>query len=105
MTCSRKFIQQCKHWQAYGVVSLAIMLFSFALLSHSNFTGWELVAKVFVVWGTITCVVWWIWIMKKTYDIATWWFELHNNLDTATQLLHETKADIRDIKNLSAPAR
>jgi hypothetical protein len=104
MSCSTHFLTQCKFWQNYAIISLIVVMVSAAVLELKHFTGWEFAVKMFVIWGTATCVIWWAWVMKKLYDIAHWWFELHHHVNTATQLLQETKADIKDIKRLSAPA-
>ena len=104
MSCSARFVAQCRWWSTYTVLSVVVILITFAVLEHKNFTGWDLAVKVIITWGAATCVIWWAWILKKLYDIATWWIDLHHNVTTATQLLHEAKADIKDIKRLSAPA-
>ena len=104
MSCSTRFLSQCKWWQKYAVASVLVILITSAILETKQFTGWNLIVKIIVTWGAATCIVWWMWIMKKLYDIAYWWYELHHHVTTATQLLHETKADIKDIKRLSAPA-
>jgi hypothetical protein len=104
MSCSTRFLAQCNWWSKYAVISVMVIIVAFAILEYKNFTGWDLITKIIVAWGTASCIVWWTWAMKKLYDIATWWFELHHHVNTATQLLQETKADIKDIKRLSAPA-
>ena len=104
MSCSTRFLTQCNWWSRYTVGSVLVILITFAVLEYKNFAGWDLIVKVIITWGAATCVIWWMWIIKKLYDIATWWIELHHHVTTATQLLQETKADIKDIKRLSAPA-
>jgi|Laugrespbdmm15sd_2_1035082.scaffolds.fasta_scaffold01147_9 hypothetical protein len=81
-----------------------VIVVAFAILEYKNFVGWDMAVKVIITWGVATCIIWWMWILKKIYDIATWWLELHHHLTIATQLLHETKADIKDIKKIAAPA-
>ena len=104
MSCSTRFLTQCKLWQHYAIASVVVVLITGIVLDSKNFTGWDLVVKVLVTWGAATCIIWWLWVMKKLYDIAHWWLELHHHVNIATQLLQETKADIKDIKRLSAPA-
>ena len=104
MTCSTRFLIQCRAWQYYAIASVVVVLAAGIVLESKNFTGWDLVVKILVIWGAATCIIWWAWVMKKLYDIANWWMTLHHNMNTATQLLQETKADIKDIKRLSAPA-
>jgi hypothetical protein len=104
MSCSTSFVRECKWWNGYAIASLVVILIAGVIFESKNFAGWDLIAKVIIVWGVTTCVVWWAWTMKKIYDIAHWWYELHHHVHTATQLLQETKADIKDIKRLSASA-
>ena len=104
MSCSTRFLTQCKAWQYYAIVSVVIVLIAGIVLESKSFTGWDLVVKILVTWGAATCIIWWAWVMKKLYDIAHWWMTLHHHVETAAQLLQETKADIKDIKRLSAPA-
>jgi hypothetical protein len=104
MSCSTHFLTQCKLWQQYAIASVVVVLVTGIVLESKSFTGWDLIVKIIVTWGVTTCIIWWAWVMKKLYDIAHWWFELHHNVAIATQLLQETKADIKDIKRLSAPA-
>jgi hypothetical protein len=104
MSCSTRFLTQCKLWQKYAVLSVLVILITFFILETKQYTGWDLIVKIVIAWGAASCIVWWMWIMKKLYDIAHWWCELHHHVNTATQLLQETKADIKDIKRLSAPA-
>ena len=104
MSCSTRFLTQCKFWQHYAITSLVVIVVAAMVLELKNFTGWHFAANVFIAWGVATSVIWWVWIMKKIYDIAHWWMQLHHHVDTATQLLQETKADIKDIKNTTAPA-
>lgn len=99
MTCSTRFVKQCNWWATYTVLSVMVILITFAVLEYKNFTGWDQAVKVIIVWGAATCVIWWAWILKKLYDIAHWWFELHRHVTAATQLLHETKADLKEIKS------
>ena len=104
MSCSTRFLTQCKLWQHYAIASVVVVFVAGIVLESKSFTGWDLVVKVLVTWGAATCIIWWVWIMKKLYDIAHWWFELHHHVNIATQLLQETKADIKDIKAATAPA-
>ena len=99
MSCSTHFLTQCKFWQNYALASVGIILITGIVLESKSFAGWDLIVKVIVVWGAATCVIWWMWIMKKLYDIARWWTTLHQNIDAASQLLIETKQDLKEIKN------
>ena len=103
MSCSTEFFKQCKWWSAYAVISIATVAIACLVLDYKNFGGWDLVSKVIIVWGTATCVVWWSWVMKKLYDIAKWWMKLHHDIDTAVDLLRETKQDIKDLKGFAVP--
>ena len=103
MSCSTQFSKQCKWWSAYAVISVLAIIVTCLVLDYKNFSGWDLVSKITMVWGTTTCVVWWSWVMKKLYDIAHWWMKLHHDIDTAVDLLRETKQDIKDLKGLAVP--
>ena len=100
MTCSTRFVKQCNWWSTYTVLSVMVILITFAILEYKNFTGWDLMIKVIITWGAATCIIWWVWILKKLYDIARWWFELHHHVTIASQLLYETKADLKELKSI-----
>ena len=104
MTCSTRFLSQCKLWTVYGTCSAALIVIASIVLLYAGSTGWDLLFKILLVWSCVTCTIWYIWVMKKIYDIANWWINLHQSIDRANQLLLEARADLKDIKRLAAPA-
>jgi hypothetical protein len=70
-------------------------------LDYNNYNNWDILFKSAVAFGTATCFVWWVWVMKKLRDLATWWIDLKHNMDKASQLLAESKQDLQEIKKLS----
>lgn len=98
MSCSEKFYKQCFAWRNTILTSITITLFAFVVFLFLGYQDWHLFIKTAVVLGCATCLCWWIWVMKKIRDIAEWWLDLHHKLDTAQNLLVETKQDIKTIK-------
>lgn len=85
-------------WQVYTLITLGITTIVALFLHFSGLSGWELFTKTVLTLGCTTCVIWWVWCMKKIKDIASWWHNLHAQLDLAQQLLVETKQEITSIK-------
>jgi hypothetical protein len=98
MSCPVRFHAQCNIWTVYGVLSLCTFITVAIVLHQSGYSAWDSFIKAGVAFGTVTCVVWWVWIMKKLHDLAKWWINLHNRINSAHDLLVETKQDIRIIK-------
>lgn len=98
MACPYKLFNQCVFWRLFVLVSVPVSVLAAAVGVHLGYTSWDLAAKVFIVMGTSTCLVWWLWIMKKVHDLAVWWIELRNNVDAAGKLLESAKQDLDEIK-------
>ena len=101
MSCPHRFHTQCNVWTVYCVLSVSVFLATASVLYYNDHTLWQILLKSGVAFGTTTCVIWWLWVMKKLRDMAVWWIDLKHNIDTAAQLLAESKQDLRDIKELS----
>ena len=99
--CARKFIAQCSAWQAFTLTSVSISVLAAITFIHLGITGWDLVTKIFITLGCVTCLFWWIWVMQRIKDIATWWAELHTTIEQTSILLSDTKADIASIKKIT----
>ena len=99
MACPYKFHNQCILWKLFALVSVPVSLIAAAIGIYLGYGTWDLAVKVILVMGTTTCVVWWMWIMKKLLDLANWWVELHQNITQANQLLVDTKQDLQEIKH------
>jgi hypothetical protein len=98
MACPYKFFNQCVLWRLFVLVSVPVSLLVAAVGVYLGYCGWDLAVKVIIAMGTTTCVVWWLWIMKKAHDLATWWIELRENINAADNLLKSTKQDLQEIK-------
>ena len=101
MSCPRTFYKQCNIWTVYAVISVSVFLITAAYLSNQGYTTWDILLKSGVAFGTATCVVWWLWVMKKLHDLAAWWVFVKDNVDMAAQLLAESKKDLSDIKGIA----
>ena len=98
MACPYKFYNQCILWKLFAMVSVPVSVIVAAIGIYLGYSSWDLAIKVIIAMGTTTCVVWWLWIMKKLLDLANWWVELRQNVNQTNQLLVDTKQDLQEIK-------
>ena len=71
MICAQRFISQCAAWQAFALISIFVGAMAAVVSIALGLAGWELVTKVFVAMGCVTCIFWWLWAMQRIKDIAT----------------------------------
>jgi len=101
MICPHKTKLQCNAWLDSIVIVLALIAVLTTILHISNFEGWSLYKEVLVSFITAGSVCWSIWVVRVLRGIIHWWSSMHSQLDTITQLLSETKTEIRAIKLIS----
>lgn len=100
MPCSTQFYNQCNVWQVYAVTSVTTFIAVAAVCYYAGLSNWSTFVDVSIALGCVTCLVWWMWVMKKLRDIAIWWTELHSTIDQTGQTLAETKQDIKELKTV-----
>ena len=98
MACPYKFYNQCQLWKLFVLFSIPAAILTTVVGLQYGFTDWNLFSKVVIVTGTVTCVVWVLWIIKKLLDVANWWINLKEDINSANLLLAETRQHLQDIK-------
>lgn len=101
MICAQRFISQCTAWQSFALISVIVGSLAGLIFGSLGLAGWDLIVKVFVSLGCVTCIFWWLWAMQRLKDIAAWWANLNANVDQASKLLSDTKSDIESIKKIT----
>lgn len=97
----KKFFRQCAWWKFYAVVSSIAVSITAYIANEQGHDSWQILVKACITLGIATCVIWWMWVMKKLSDIAHWWIELQKNVDSANQLLSDTKSDLEELKQIA----
>ena len=97
----KKFYKECTWWKFYAIVSCISVCITAYIANSQGHTDWQIFIKSCISLGIATCVVWWLWVMKKLSDIAHWWMEFQKNVDVANKLLVDTKADLSELKEIA----
>ena len=87
--------RQCVWWEIMAM-SMLVFLAVYSIVAHSfNLTG--LIELLMSVAGTCM-VLWCMWVIRTFRNMLGWWADIKYNVDTACDLLHEAKQDIKEIK-------
>jgi len=101
MICPIKIKLQCNFWLNSILASMSLIAVLTAVLHIRHYEDWSFYRQVLVSVITVGSVFWSIWVVYVLRGIIQWWVKMHSQLDTITQLLSETKTDIKEIKLIS----
>lgn len=96
--CPKKTRSQCVWWEVVGI-SLLVFLAVFSIVFHVH--GLAGMKEIILVVGATLSILWALWVVRTFRSIMIWWADLQNNMSRATQLLEETKQDIKEIKSIN----
>jgi protein-S-isoprenylcysteine O-methyltransferase Ste14 len=86
---------KCLVWEK-AILLLVVFLAVYATVSHSfNHAG---IIEVLLSITATAAVLWCLWVVKTFRDIMTWWVNIQQKVDSACNLLTETKQEIKELK-------
>jgi len=87
--------RECVWWEV-GAMSLLVFLAVYAIVSHA--LDLSHTKEIIMSIGASCGVIWSIWVIRTFRNIMAWWANIKYNVDTACELLNETKQEIKEIK-------
>lgn len=97
-TSPKKAHAECVWWEVVGI-SLLVFIAVYTIVVHVP--GFSANKEVIVTIGASFSILWCIWIVRTFRDIMSWWTELQDSINQASELLHEAKQDIKEIKSIN----
>jgi hypothetical protein len=101
--CSDQLATECQTWHHTVLTLLAGTALATVFMHIEGFDHWVLYKNIMLALAAFVIVGWCLWTVRTIRSILYWWQDMHRHLDSAEQLLKETKDEIKVIKDLSKP--
>lgn len=89
-------VSECKFWEYLG---LCILFFFATMAIIVQFKDWSITRDIVIACGATIGITWSIWVVRTFRHILEWWVGLHVSLQNITNLLNETKKELKEIKS------
>lgn len=95
MTTPIKTHRGCVWWEI-STMTILVFLAVYAIVSHAFDIA--PIKELFVSVAATCSTLWCIWVVRTFRNIMSWWIDIQNKIETACNLLSETKQEINEIK-------
>lgn len=94
-SCPATTKQQCVWWE---VTAITVLVFVAVYAIVYKVEDWSFTKELLVSTGATCAVLWSLWVVRTFRNIMTWWMDIQQKVDSACNLLTETKQEIKELK-------